>query len=229
MSSNGTRNVFFTRVEVNRFDAHRGFWNATLIDTVLGHSFNVIGGGKLYCKNVTKMTGDAYISLRGDYGATFDGDMELIDCQHLGIKSYYSNKATPAYADYVNLNATTYIIKSGFSGSNSGAIIYKKDENGKDLIDPATGDKIIDRDGRFWYWDFGYTCYMPQNILVDNFKHASKDAYMFPNLPNDIFSDEVTNQYQITKSVTFRNMDPIALTSNPSAYTRIANIKVIKE
>ena len=228
MSSNGTRNVFFTRVEVNRFDAHRGFWNATLIDTVLGHSFNVIGGGKLYCKNVTKITSDTFISLRGDYGAIFDGDMELIDCEHLSVKSYYSNKATPGYADYDNPNATAYIVKSGFSGSNSGAIIYKKDENGKDMVD-AAGNKIIDRDGRYWYWDFGYTCYMPRNVILENYKSASKTVYVFPNLPNDIFSEEVTNQYQITQSVTFRNMDPIALTSNPSAYTRIANIKVIKE
>ena len=70
---------------------------------------------------------------------------------------------------------------------------------------------------------------MPQNIIIDNFKYGSKKAYVFPNLPDDIFSNEVTNQYQITKSVTFRNMTPIALTSNPSAYIRIANIPVIVE
>ena len=101
-------------------------------------------------------------------------------------------------------------------------------ENGKDMVD-AAGNKIIDRDGRYWYWDFGYTCYMPRNVILENYKSGSKTVYVFPNLPNDIFSDEVTNQYQITKSVTFRNMDPIALTSNPNAYTRIANIKVILE
>ncbi len=187
MSSNGSKNLTFEDCEINRFDAHRGFWNATLKNTVIGHSINVIGGGTFNLIGVTKMTGEAFISLRGDYGATFRGDMNIIDCYHQCISGFNTYKGATGSSGVAN---NTYIINSGF-----------KNSAGTD-------------EGSYWYWDFGYTCYLPENIVIDNFKSdAKKNVYIFNNLQNTVFGADnsatgapITNVYQITKSITLNNI-----------------------
>ena len=227
MASNFTKNMYFEGCYINRFDAHCGFWNATLIDTTLGHSFNVIGGGKLYCKNVTKVTGNAFISLRADYGANFEGDIELVDCTFVGMKSYYSNRANPGKEDYNNINTSGVVISSGFNTSNSGGIVYETDENGEKILD-ENGEPIIKQDGRYWYWNFGYTCYMPQNVIIDNFKSGPAACYVFNQLPDEIFGD-IPNQYQKCLSVTFRNMKPLDVCAKKEDYAEMNAIPIIIE
>ena len=227
MASNFTKNMHFKDCYINRFDAHCGFWNATLIDTTLGHSFNVIGGGKLYCENVTKVTGTSFISLRGDYGACFDGDIELVDCNFIGMKAYYSNKANPGKEDYKNINTSGVVINSGYNNSNSGAAVYKTDENGNVVTD-ANGEPIIEKEGRYWYWDFGYICYMPRNVILDNFTSGPATCYVFNSLNNEVFGD-IPNQYQKTLSVTFRNMAPFDICNKKDEYTEMNSIPIYVE
>ena len=179
MSSNGSRNLTFENCKINRFDAHRGFWNATLINTTIGHSFNVVGGGTLIADGVTKITGTTFISLRGDYGATFKGDMILKNCVFENHPSYNTSKGS-SYKDTQNNEA--YIINSGFNVKNSG-----------------WSEKNIF--GAYWLWDFGYTCYMPQNITLDNFTScANKKTYLFNDLPDIIFEKTYTEGAEITKA-----------------------------
>ena len=90
MASNGVKNLYFKDCEISRYDAHRGFWNGTLENVTLGHSFNVIGGGTLDVRGVTKMVGNKFIDLRSDYGATFEGDILLTNCELKGYSSYNS-------------------------------------------------------------------------------------------------------------------------------------------
>ena len=95
MSSNGSRNLRFENCEINRFDAHRGFWNATLINTTIGHSFNVVGGGTLIADGVTKITGSNFISLRSDYGATFNGDIILMKNKMVACRLTFDSRFLP--------------------------------------------------------------------------------------------------------------------------------------
>ena len=198
MSSNGSRNLKFENCEINRFDAHRGFWNATLINTTIGHSFNVIGGGTLIADGVTKITGSSFISLRGDYGATFKGDMILKNCTFENRPGYNTNTGT----EYKNTrNNYAYLINSGFNVKNDGW----SDKNTY---------------GAYWLWDFGYTCYMPQNITLENFtSYANKKTYLFNDLPDILFEKTYVDDasvtkatvkypYQITESVTYVGMTP---------------------
>lgn len=88
MSSNGAKNMEFKNCSMSRFDAHRGFWNARLIGCTFGQTINVIGGGKLEVIDTTRTRGTHFIALRGDYGATFNGDIILKNCKYLAKKTY---------------------------------------------------------------------------------------------------------------------------------------------
>ena len=201
MSSNGSRNLTFEGCEINRFDAHKGFWNATLKNTTIGHSFNVIGGGTLIADGVTKITGSAFISLRSDYGASFRGDMILKNCTFENRPSYNTNKGGTLKN---TRNNYAYLINSGFNISN-------------------TGWSSSSSAGAYWLWDFGYTCYMPQNVTLENFtSYANRKTYLFNDLPDIIFEKTyvdgqtptkttVKYPYQITKSVTYVGMTPFEM------------------
>lgn len=88
MSSNGAKNMEFINCSMSRFDAHCGFWNARLIGCVFGQSINVIGGGKLEIIDTVREGSSYFIRLRGDYGATFKGDIIIKNCKYLGYKTY---------------------------------------------------------------------------------------------------------------------------------------------
>ena len=215
MSSNGTKNLTFKGCRINRFDAHRGFWNADIIDTYIGHSFQVVGGGTLYVENVTKAAKSNFMTFRGDYGATFNGDIILNNCTYEGRKEYYSTRGeSPTSTGYY---ANMYIFHSGFDIKNSG---YSEN----------------DSSGGYWLWNFGYTCYMPVNITLDGFKSLTRNVYVFNDLPDIIFESTyeegvspvmttVRYPYQLTKSITQMNMGSLiptyrGNTSTPSGYPK---------
>ena len=206
MSSNGARNMFFYDCEINRFDAHAGFWNAELYNTVIGHSFHVVGGGYLIADNVTKITKSNYISFRGDYGATFKGDITLRNCTHLGFETYNTarnQKNTTLENSDRRVRDKCVVFDSGFEITNTGW-----------LDDDPTG--------AYWLWDFGYTCYMPRGITIENFTYGCNQMSIFDELPDIIFDktyDEedpnfVPNEntvrypYQITEKVTLVGYTP---------------------
>ena len=201
MSSNGARNMFFYDCSINRFDAHRGFWNAELHNTVIGHSFQVVGGGYLLADGVTKVTKGNFMTFRGDYGATFNGDITLKNCVHQGFETY--NTARGQYNTTLNdknqkLRDRCVIFDPGYEIQNTGW-----------LDDDPTG--------AYWLWNFGYTCYMPKNVVIENFTYGCNEMSIFDELPDIIFTktydeedpnfvpDETTVRYpyQITEKVTF--------------------------
>ena len=201
MSSNGTKNLTFDGCSINRFDAHRGFWNATLKDTYIGHSFQVVGGGTLYVVNVTKASKSNFMTFRGDYGATFEGDIIIKDSVFEARKVY--NSWTQSTPNAIGSETTGYIMDSGREVYNYG---YSSAEDGYL--------------GGYWYWDFGYTCYMPINVTIDNFKSHAKNTYVYDDLPDIIFENTyeegvtpgkftVRHPYQITKSITQKNMSAV--------------------
>ncbi|MGL4594425.1 MAG: hypothetical protein ACRCUY_06815 [Thermoguttaceae bacterium] len=81
--SNYSKNITFDTVEFSRFDAHMGVANATIKNSVLGHQgINIIGSGTFLIEN-TKVHGGNFVSLRSDYGSTFDGDLIIRNCEYI--------------------------------------------------------------------------------------------------------------------------------------------------
>ena len=218
MSSNGSKNMRFEECKVNRFDAHRGFWNAQLINTEIGHAFNVIGGGTLNVIGVIKHTGRSFISLRGDYGATFRGDMNLIDCNFYNYTPYNTNQGGYNNA---TVNESGTIINAAYEVENKGfrtpeecqksydtqyAKTYAAEmENYAEKIAAgimtqaqaeAQAHEAADKAGKsmgiqggYWLWDFGYDCYLPINVTIKNFVSSGTGKLaLFPKLPNAVFN-----------------------------------------
>ena len=74
------KNLTLDGCTFSRFDAHMGVTNATIRNCTLGHQcLNAIGHGLLTVENST-LYGSSFISLRGDYGSTWNGDVVIKDC-----------------------------------------------------------------------------------------------------------------------------------------------------
>lgn len=84
MATNRLKNVFITNSKLNVIDAHQGITNLYLSDTIIGNSgFSVIGNGYLYAKNI-KVDGPSWmISLPGEYGSSWDGNIVIDGAQYI--------------------------------------------------------------------------------------------------------------------------------------------------
>ena len=247
MNSNRAKNLKFIDSSLSRFDAHEGFWNGEFINTTFGRYINVIGGGHLLIDGCTRNVGRDFISLRGDYGSTFNGTIEIKNCTMNGLKEY--RRTPPAEAYYVESNIL-YVISGAGSYSNN----YNNPESAY-----ISGDA-----GSFPYlkWDFGYTCYMPQHLVIDNFTlnpNCLAQLYIYNDIIDEAFVkpadfdfakdytyeyevdgkkyigiqqvllpdgtyrdmtkfDVYYNRYVLTESIIFRNMEPLAICSNEKSY-----------
>ena len=195
MSSNGGKNLFFRDCSMSRFDAHRGFWNAELINCEFGQTINVIGGGRLYLENVTRHTGSHFIALRNDYGATFNGDIIMKNCRHLGKVSYRGEPKN-------DLLDKIAIIYSGFG------VGYDNE--------------------KYLGWDFGYTCYMPRNVVIEGYETPKPEGTtVFNHLDDAAFDESINNRYIITESVTFIGEGGFDICEG--AGEAMKNIKIIRK
>ena len=74
------KDVIFKNCTLNRIDAHEGIYNLTIDNCNIGiHGLTMVGQGTLNVIN-TKITAEAFISLRTDYGSTWNGNVNIIDC-----------------------------------------------------------------------------------------------------------------------------------------------------
>ena len=83
MASKFSKNLAFDGCVLSRFDAHEGVHNVTIRDSVIGEVINIIGTGTAIIEN-TKLTSgnkDHLIRLREDYGATWEGDIYVTNCE----------------------------------------------------------------------------------------------------------------------------------------------------
>ncbi|MBE6635993.1 MAG: hypothetical protein E7617_07345 [Ruminococcaceae bacterium] len=178
MSSNGAKNLELVNCSMSRFDAHCGFWNARLIGCTFGQTINVIGGGRLEIIDTVREGSSYFIVLRGDYGATFNGDILIKNCKHLGYKTY---RGTPT---------------------------DRKHENGMVLIYSG----FPHGDERALNWDFGYTCYMPRSLYIENLELPFPEVTgVYSPLPDICFSDSLPRPYVKTGQITFKGMEPLAI------------------
>ena len=88
--TNYCKNLVYDGCALSRFDAHQGVFNATVINSVLGHhGIKLIGSGTVLIENTTVFAED-FVDLRSDYGSTWNGDLIIRNCSFYptGISSH---------------------------------------------------------------------------------------------------------------------------------------------
>ena len=191
LGSNYCKNLLYDSCTFSRFDAHMGVANATIRNSTLGHmGINAIGSGVLKIENST-IRGNFLLTLRSDYGSTWQGDVFIRNCVFV-----------PAGGRPINASL--------ISAENSGQ------------------------------HDFGYTCYMPERIVIENLRINDSShpepypgPYIFQNF-NPAMTDDSYKEsfpYVRTKEVILRNVTTASgkklnVCSNPYLFK---DIKVITE
>jgi hypothetical protein len=71
---------------------------------------------------------------------------------------------------------------------------------------------------------------MPQNVVIDNFESMLPEkTYVFNSVNDRAFDESRKNCYEITKSVTFRNCEPIPMCELESSTALRERVKIICE
>ena len=82
-ASNYAKNIRFENCVFSRFDAHKGVCNVELSGCTLGHhGINLIGHGRALIENC-KIFSTNLVNLRSDYGSTWNGTLEIRDCEYI--------------------------------------------------------------------------------------------------------------------------------------------------
>ena len=77
MRSAYLKDATFNNVKMNRIDAHQGMYNLTVKNSIIGNlGFTLTGQGTFLLENTT-VTAPQLISLRSDYGSTWNGNIYL--------------------------------------------------------------------------------------------------------------------------------------------------------
>lgn len=91
IGSNYSKDITFDRCAFNRIDSHAGLYNLTVKNTNVGiKSLTLTGQNKLIVENTT-VTSSRMVTLRSDYGSTWDGDMYISNSIFKYIDKVYSN------------------------------------------------------------------------------------------------------------------------------------------
>lgn len=184
MGSNYCKCFTFVNCKLSRFDAHCGFWNAKLVDCEISRELGVIGGGELYIENVQRTFGKDFMTLRSDYGATFRGNITLKNCKLCAIQNFNSTEPENCVFDE----------NRKYESAN---IIAAQVQNGANRLDPTQN---------YYEWDFGYTCYMPQNVYIENFESGAENTYIFTDVRDEHFKkDDPRKVYQRSQKAVLKN------------------------
>lgn len=174
MASNYCKNFYLDGCEMNRFDAHQGFWGGVIKNCTFGFDINLTGGGDLYVENVTKLTGDNFFSLRGDYGSSFEGRIFMKNCRHKGVATYNTSFGwglPHSNIPLLNLASMRYV--------GSGELFYNWDF-GYELYLPI--EITVD----------GFSC------------DAECPVYIYSSEKNDRFENSFKHHHALTEKITFK-------------------------
>jgi hypothetical protein len=105
MGTNYCKNITYDGCTLSRLDAHAGVVNASIINGSNVIHVNLIGGGTALIKDSTIHNG-TMITLRSDYGSTWNGDVQIIN------------------STQVTTSATPSIISGSWVNHNFGYITY---------------------------------------------------------------------------------------------------------
>ncbi len=189
MCSSFVRNLLFDKCIISRIDAHEGFFNIDVKDTVIGHTFHTIGGGHMRLDNMTRLAGQCYIIARGDYGASFKGTLTVKNGKLMGYRSYNSS---PWFDGPHSFEEASVGYSQGFILNTD----YRND----------------DPEGSYWNWDFGYDCHMPEKItLIGNFESKIPNIYISAKDYHRYYTEFVPVQnsnyrpYALTKEIIYED------------------------
>jgi hypothetical protein len=166
IGTNFCKNILLENCTLSRMDTHQGVSGTyTIRGCTLGHAgLNAIGRGKLTIENST-LNGRALLSLRGDYGSTWEGPVVIRNCRW-----------TPACGAPVQ----PHILAASNNGQH----------------------------------DFGYPCFMPNEItidglVIDDSQHPKdyQGVYLFndPDGTAAVAADRPF-PYRLTEQVTIRGV-----------------------
>ena len=123
-ASGYSKNIVFDTVSFSRFDAHQGVHNVTILNSQIGwQGLLAIGSGTLRVEN-TSVQSTRFIALRGDYGSTWEGDVYVKNCTHIGSGSVLDieHRDTWDYGYPCYLPANIYI--DGYTASATDGLMY---------------------------------------------------------------------------------------------------------
>lgn len=178
--SNYTKDITYRNCVLNRIDAHCGVHNLTVENCTVGvKGLTLIGSGELNLKNVTRLGDGSFITLRSDYGSTWNGTINIENCVYKPTNSNQIISFTTTYNEnnelhnygydlYLpNINITNLKIEDENSTNNSNEyyIFY----NPKDRTGTENGDMTN-----------AYN--LPENVTINNYETTSgKKIKLFYN------------------------------------------------
>ena len=148
MGSNYCKNLTYDGCVFSRFDAHKGTHNATIINSEIGHQkLSVIGSGTLIVENTT-VHGNNIVSLRSDYGSTWDGDMIFrnVTLKNTGTATLISGTWTNHYFGYTCYLPQNITIDGITLAKGNSFYVLPKLQNGIDTdTDTVSGSKNLNK------------------------------------------------------------------------------------
>lgn len=181
MGTNYCKNITFDGSRLSRLDAHAGVYNATIINSEVVY-IRLVGGGTALIKDSTLYCDSYLISLRGDYGSPWRGDVILdkveIVTQAVGkdnditiLDISWSNHDF-GYDVYMpktvvikdisvkdNTNPTIYVFSDPTTADNAKVYDFTlekvevKTPDKRPVIDPETGKQKRDEKGKLVFED----------------------------------------------------------------------------
>ena len=95
IGTNFSKNLTIDNCRFSRFDAHCGVYNVTVTNSEIGYqTLNFVGNGLAYFENTTVHAGQ-FVSLRADYGATWNGEIVIKNC---ALRVGYNDTSAPVVA-----------------------------------------------------------------------------------------------------------------------------------
>lgn len=83
-TSSYCKNLYIKNSQLSRIDAHKGIFNIFIENCIFGwQSIQFVGGGICNVKNTKVINSSSFIRLREDYGATFNGKININNCSYL--------------------------------------------------------------------------------------------------------------------------------------------------
>lgn len=157
--TNYSKNVVYDGCSLNRIDTHRGVYNLTVNDSVVGtYGLNQVGYGNMNVNRVKVKYTNQFIRLRDDYGSTWNGSINVNNCEIMPDN-----------------NNPVYLISARITYDNDGYV----HDYGYDLRIPdvnLNGFKVYNNSNDFYVFNISETV----NKTNGNLK-TIKDNYIRPN------------------------------------------------
>ncbi len=183
MGSNYCKNITYDHSRLSRLDAHRGVYNASIINGSEVQMIYLIGDGTVTIKDSTVYS-QTLISLRTDYGSTWNGDVIVenvtmrTNASNVCIISAFHNNFDFGYPTVMGRKIVIKDLK--LEGNATSVYIFKDPTTG--TYDPSA-DRLplaykydtegADEDGLYKNYN---PCTLPEEVILVDFGYAYTSA-----------------------------------------------------